>query len=235
MALGHVTAALAAYQNGLALAEGLAADKSNAAAQQDLKFIYEKIRDIQASRGDQQAALIAHENSLRVALDLVPDPNTAPARRERALLYQDIGSARMQRRDLNGALAAYQQALEINRELAGNGGDARAERDLAAVCDKVAYGELLCRRPHEAIAMAVEGLAIDPRQVRLKTTLAHGYLFANQFDRAKALYREYQTSQVDDRQSFADAVLADFKEFRARGLRHPDMAKIERLLSPGRK
>ena len=37
-------------------------------------------------------------------------------------------------------------------------------------------------------------------------------------------------AKLEDGRTFKDAVFDDFKQFRAKGLVHPDMVKIERLL-----
>jgi hypothetical protein len=68
--------------------------------------------------------------------------------------------------------------------------------------------------------------------VVIKTNLAHGYLFDNQFDKAKAIYLENKNAKIaDDKRSFSQAVLDDFKEFQEAGITHPDMEKIKALLT----
>jgi hypothetical protein len=231
LALDDARGSLSAYGNGLVIARDLAVDKSNAAAQEDLKYLYERIRDARARLGDDRGALLAHEQSLAVAAEPLKPAKDAASRRELASLYRETGMTRVERRDLGGALQAYQSALEVCRELAGDGRDAAARRELASAYDRVAYVELLCRRPEVAIAIATEGAALEPREGRLQTTLAHGYLFANQFAKARALCLANRSLRVDDRQTFAGAVLSDFREFRAMGFTHPDMKKLEQLLT----
>ena len=66
----------------------------------------------------------------------------------------------------------------------------------------------------------------------IKTNLAHGYLFDNQFEKAKAIYLENKDAKLrDDEQTFTEEVLDDFRQFRGAGLTHPDMEKIEALLT----
>ncbi|MFO1372790.1 MAG: hypothetical protein U1F42_10500, partial [Candidatus Competibacteraceae bacterium] len=101
---------------------------------------------------------------------------------------------------------------------------------LAESLGNLAYTELFARRPREAIAAASRSLKIDPSQVWIRTNLAHGYLFDNQYEKALAIYTENKDIKLTDGRTFAEAVLADFKELRAKGLDHPNMAKIERLL-----
>jgi hypothetical protein len=66
----------------------------------------------------------------------------------------------------------------------------------------------------------------------IKTNLAHGYLFDNQFEKAKAIYLENKDVKLpDDGRTFSEAVLDDFKEFEEVGVTHPDMEKIKALLT----
>ena len=65
----------------------------------------------------------------------------------------------------------------------------------------------------------------------IKTNLAHGYLFDNQFDKAKAIYLENKNTKLPDGRAFSQGVLDDFKEFQDAGITHPDMAKIKALLT----
>lgn len=47
---------------------------------------------------------------------------------------------------------------------------------------------------------------------------------------AKAIYLKYKDVKVPGDQTYAEAVLDDFRRFREQGVTHPDMEKIERLL-----
>lgn len=104
------------------------------------------------------------------------------------------------------------------------------QSDLAGSYGSLAWVELVARRPREAIATASRGLEIDPNRAWIRTNLAHGYLFDNQYAKALAIYTENKDVKLPDGRTFAEAVLADFKKLRAKGLDHPDMAKIEQLL-----
>ena len=61
--------------------------------------------------------------------------------------------------------------------------------------------------------------------------LAHGYLFDNQFEKAKAIYLENKDAKLHDGRAFSQAVLDDFKEFQEAGITHPDMEWIKPLLT----
>jgi hypothetical protein len=67
--------------------------------------------------------------------------------------------------------------------------------------------------------------------VMINGNLAHGYLFDNQFDKAKAIYLENKNAKLRDGRTFSQTVLDDFKEFQEAGITHPDMEKIKALLT----
>jgi sugar lactone lactonase YvrE len=97
----------------------------------------------------------------------------------------------------------------------------------------LAWYHLFDRNPREAIAASLKALELSPHNAAMiKVTLAHGYLFDNQFEKAKAIYLENKnTSLRDDERTFSQAVLDDFKELQDAGITHPDMEKIKALLT----
>nr|MDQ3960118.1 hypothetical protein [Pseudomonadota bacterium] len=97
----------------------------------------------------------------------------------------------------------------------------------------LAWYELFNRRPKEAIEAGRKGLEANPGELlvnTINTNLAHGYLFDGQYAKAQAIYLKYKAQKVIDGRSFKQAVLDDFKELRKRGIDHPDMKRVERLL-----
>jgi len=97
----------------------------------------------------------------------------------------------------------------------------------------LAWYHLFDRTPREAIAAALKALELSPHNAAMiKVTLAHGYLFDNQFDKAKAIYLENENVKLrDEERSFSQAVLDDFKELEEAGISHPDIEKIKALLT----
>jgi len=100
----------------------------------------------------------------------------------------------------------------------------------------LAWYHLFDRNPREAIATSLKALELSPRNaVMIKVTLAHSYLFDNQFDKAKAIYLENKNARLrDEERTFSQAVLDDFKELQEAGITHPDMEKIKALLTSER-
>jgi hypothetical protein len=97
----------------------------------------------------------------------------------------------------------------------------------------LAWYRLFDRNPHEAIAASLKALELSPHNAAMiKVTLAHGYLFDNQFDKAKAIYLENKNAKLrDDERTFSQVVLDDFKELQEAGVTHPDVEKIKALLT----
>jgi hypothetical protein len=97
----------------------------------------------------------------------------------------------------------------------------------------LAWYHLFDRNPREAMAASLKALELSPQNAAMiKVTLAHSYLFDNQFDKAKAIYLENKNAKLrDDERTFSQAVLDDFKELRDAGITHPGMEKTKALLS----
>src|SRR4029077_16998304 len=88
--------------------------------------------------------------------------------------------------------------------------------------------QLFNRKPRESIAASLKALELSPDNgVMINGNLAHGYLFDNQFDKAKAIYLKNKGAKLHDGRAFSQTVLDDFKEFQETGITHPDMDKIK--------
>jgi len=170
-----------------------------------------------------------------------------------AIAYYNRGNAKDEKGDLEGAIADYNRGIELNPK------DSRAyhyradfhakkkEYD-AAVIDtlraieldpkngdyylSLGWYQLFNRKPREAITASLKALELSPDDaVMIKTNLAHGYLFDNQFDKAKTIYLENKNAKLHDGRAFSQVVLDDFKECQDAGITHPDMEKIKALLT----
>src|SRR6266542_4818251 len=97
----------------------------------------------------------------------------------------------------------------------------------------LAWYYLFDRNPREAIAASLKALELSPHKAAMiKVAIAHGYLFDNQFDKAKAIYLENKNAKLrDDERTFRQAVLEDFKGLQDAGITHPDIEKIKALLT----
>lgn len=104
--------------------------------------------------------------------------------------------------------------------------------DLAKSFGNLAWLELLDKHPREARAWASRAFELDPSQTWIETNLAHALLFDGQYAKALNLYIKNRAVKLSNQnnKTFAEAVLDDFKQFRAKGIHHADMAKIEKVL-----
>jgi tetratricopeptide (TPR) repeat protein len=133
--------------------------------------------------------------------------------------WYDRGSARLEKREYPVAVRDIQKAIDLN----GKVGDYYL--DLGSC-------QLFNRRPREAIAAALKALELDPdNATMINTVLATGYLFDNQFEKAKAVYLENIAAGIRSDRSFSEVVLDNFKHLEEAGVTHPDIEKIKALLT----
>ena len=134
--------------------------------------------------------------------------------------YWERGCAQAEKDHYDAAIKDIEKAIELN------------PKEVAYYLD-LGTCQLYDRKPRKAIAASLKGLELSPdNAVLIKTNLAHGYLFDNQFEKAKAIYLENKDAKLrDEQQTFSQEVLDDFKQFRDAGITHPDMEKIEALLT----
>jgi tetratricopeptide (TPR) repeat protein len=171
-----------------------------------------------------------------------------------ARFYYSRAGGKFARGDFDGAIADLDRVIELNSKEPvpyAVRGDLYAKKNQygAAIKDvqkaikldpkngnnylSLARYQLFNRKPREAIAASLEALKLSPdKAVIIQTKLAHGYLFDNQFNKAKAIYLENKDAKLrDGKRTFSQAALDDFKEFQDAGIIHPDMEKIKALLT----
>ena len=133
--------------------------------------------------------------------------------------YSDRADADAKEKRYAAAVQDLQKAIEVDPK---NG----------EYYTELGWYQLFNGKPRESIAASLKALELSPdNAVLIKGNLAHAYLFDNQFDKAKALYLENRDAKIDDERTFKQAVLDDFKEFRDAGISHPDVEKIQALLT----
>jgi tetratricopeptide (TPR) repeat protein len=120
VAQGDGPGALAAYQAGLAIAEGLAKrDPANTGWQRDLSVSQERIGDVLVAQGDGPGALAAYQAGLAIREGLAKrDPANTEWQRDLSVSHNKIGDVLVAQGDGPGALAAYQAGLAIREGLA---------------------------------------------------------------------------------------------------------------------
>jgi tetratricopeptide (TPR) repeat protein len=170
-----------------------------------------------------------------------------------AIAYFNRGNAKDEKGDSDAALADYNRGIELNPKdpkAYANRADVYSKKKEydAAIKDlekaigldpkngdyylSLGWCQLFNRKPRESIAASLKALKLSPNDVvMINGNLAHGYLFDNQFEKAKAIYLENKDAELHDGRAFSQTVLDDFKELEEAGITHPDMEKIKALLT----
>ena len=133
--------------------------------------------------------------------------------------WYNRGAARAEKGEYADAVKDIQKAVDLN----GKVGDYYL--DLGSF-------QLFNRKPREAIAAALKALQLDPdNATMINTVLATGYLFDNQFEKAKAIYLKNISAPIQANRSFGEVVLDNFKNLEEAGVTHSDVKKIKELLT----
>jgi tetratricopeptide (TPR) repeat protein len=163
VAQGDGPGALAAYQAGLVIAEGLAKrDPANTGWQRDLFISQSKVADVLMAQGDGPAALKAYQAVLATNEGLAKrDPANTGWQRDLSVSNNKIGDVLVAQGDGPGALAAYQAGLAIAEGLAKRDpANTGWQRDLSVSQEKI--GDVLVAQGDGPGALAAyqAGLAI---------------------------------------------------------------------------
>jgi tetratricopeptide (TPR) repeat protein len=82
----------------------------------------------------------------------------------------------------------------------------------------------------KALLYLQQAVVKDPTDLTAQVTLAHAYLFHDDFPQAKAIYKKYQTQNVSDSISWKSKIEQDFAEFTALGLPTSNFKRVIRLV-----
>jgi tetratricopeptide (TPR) repeat protein len=137
---GDGPGALAAYQAGLTIAEGLAKrDPANTQWQRDLSVSHNKMGDVLVAQGDGPGALAAYQAGLTIAEGLAKrDPANTEWQRDLSVSHNKMGNVLMAQGDGPGALAAYQAGLTIREGLAKRDpANTQWQRDLSVSHERI--------------------------------------------------------------------------------------------------
>ncbi len=141
MAQGNLAAALASYQDSLAIKDRLAkADPSNAGRERDLFVAYDKVGEVLVEQGNLAEAQKFFHDSLAIAERLTTaDPSNAGWQRDLAISHGRIAELLAEQDDTAQALSEYRQAREIIARLAAlSPDDATLPNDLAVFDEEIA-------------------------------------------------------------------------------------------------
>ena len=181
-AAGDRKSALAAYEESLAIAQGLAAtDPDNTLWKRDIAVAQSAIGDVALARGDLDAALEAFEGYLEIGRELTAiDPDNTEWLRDVALALGRIGRTQLAAGDTDGARDAQEESLAVHRRIAAADPDNTLwQRDIAVRLENIsgideAAGDLdtATDRLEESIAISRRLIEIDPDNVLRRRDLA---------------------------------------------------------------
>jgi tetratricopeptide (TPR) repeat protein len=139
-----------------------------------------------------------------------------------AMFYDDIGKA------VDYAQKAVGVWQDLSRAASAN--MVCQQRLMQAYLALGAF-HLLNRQPQETIRISQLALRRNPVRVDFDALLVLGYLFADQYDKARSVALEHKDLKVSPWQTFGEAVLKDLHRLGEKGLTQLDMARIEQRLA----
>ncbi len=235
-ASGDSAGALAAYGKFAELAEQLAAqDPDNAEWQRDVAISQEKLGDLHAARGDLSAAKAAYQHLAEISTRLVAlDPHSVQSQRDLAASRSRLAAVSERQGKLSDATNLQRQAAELLSTLVNKLGTESAKRDAGLAWGKLAWYQLLQRRPGDALEAARRGVHLAPSEPRTALNLAHALLFTGRVAEAEKIYRQKLKGVLDDERRWDHTVADDFKTLLVKGIVHPEMRRIETSLRTGK-
>ena len=125
------------------------------------------------------------------------------------------------------AVAAVESAVRLRPD------DAEARVLHAQALGNLAAMQLYNRQPGEAIVSASRALEIAPNETWIKVNLAHGYLFAGEYEKAEPIYVENKDAELPGfaEKTFRGVMLKTLDELKTFGIEHADVTKARALFS----
>jgi tetratricopeptide (TPR) repeat protein len=96
----------------------------------------------------------------------------------------------------------------------------------------VSWYLLFTREFDKALAASERGLKFKPDRLWIASNKAYALMFLDRTNEARAVHLEHKGKQLGREETWDEVVLKDFDELEKRGLKHPQMAEVRRLLAP---
>ncbi len=107
----------------------------------------------------------------------------------------------------------------------------KAGSSTASALGTVAWYALFAKHPKRALAASERALTLAPDLLWIETNRAHALLFLDRTGEAIAAYAARKGETIPDQGKWEEVILKDFAEYRKHGLKHPDMARVEKALA----
>jgi hypothetical protein len=89
---------------------------------------------------------------------------------------------------------------------------------------------IMTKQYGKAIKFLKEGEKLDDTELLLKINLAHAYLLNNEYRSAKAIYKNYESQNVNDSISWTEKIAQDFILFKKAGIENDNFNRILKLI-----
>ena len=103
----------------------------------------------------------------------------------------------------------------------------KIKNELAYAYNDLAWLLLRSKQFQDCELILNKALKLEQPIPSLQCNLAHSYLFQNQFEKAKEIYRNLSFEKTKDQESYRKIILEDFDKLKMDGIDHPDVVKIQ--------
>ena len=157
---------------------------------------------------------------------------------EQAKIYKDFGNSCYSETSVSKTVYADLRTKAILESKNNNYGAAITQLSMivkdgqATAVDyaNLGYAYTITKQYAKALKILEAGEKIDTTELLVKLHLAHALLLNGDYSKAKRIYKEYQTQNVTDSQSWTQKTKADFSRFQKNGIQSNDFEKILRIL-----
>jgi hypothetical protein len=157
---------------------------------------------------------------------------------EKTKIFKDFGTSCF--KELGGSSGVYSGLRnQINTSFEqGKYGDViekslviiNAHQGTALDYNTLGNSYLLTKQYGKAIKYLKEGEKLDDTELAIQLNLAHAYLMNDNFSKAKAIYKKYQSQNVSDSLSWNEKINLDFIAFQKAGIKSDDFDRILKLI-----
>jgi tetratricopeptide (TPR) repeat protein len=95
----------------------------------------------------------------------------------------------------------------------------------------IGFNYILTKQYGKAIKFLQEGEKLDDTELLIKLNLAHVYLLNDDFRKAKSIYKEWQSQNVNDSLSWGQKIKQDFALFKKVGIQNDDFERVLKLVT----
>jgi len=152
---GDLDAALAKYEEGLAIARRLAEELGTPQSHRDVSISLGRIADIEQANGDLDGALAKYEEGLAIARRLAEELGTPESHRDVSFSLNRIALIQLTLGDPESALANWEECLAVSRSLAERLDTSQSRGDVSLILNNSIWATKLILdrlKPNDPVA-----------------------------------------------------------------------------------